>query len=339
MIKYYNMDTSPHHFFQTSKMSLSDDNIRPYGYDPAPNGVSLIYASSRYSMIPSDSTCRLRRNQPRNQLLLTIGKQQHQVGSYKEALLPDTISRYLLAVAIWFMHHVHIETIAGISKYVDMIQSAVSYRCLPAPEVTSKSQPKAAACDAPHQDATPLPVSEIQESCTESASAGSTANPLMDYTQDRMVTHIVALVHSWTRNAPAHTSSIFDGATRVTTQMFVSALYDLLHHLECEEDLLIYALCYVQRVRETGWVLARANLLRMLLAAVLTAIKYSEDVCISNSTFAHLCGLHGKDVNCLERRFLSLLHFELYVTTAEFDLMCSTIHDAAKSLPRVQPVS
>jgi hypothetical protein len=126
--------------------------------------------------------------------------------------------------------------------------------------------------------------------------------------------------------------SVFNGQSSVSVADFVNALIDLLEYLDCDKETLITALAYVRRiVAQQLLPLCDANLFRLLLASVLAAIKYHDDVGIKNSQYAKLVGLSTCDVKCLEAGFVSLLHFGLFVPTEEFTHTLDDIRAAVRT--------
>jgi len=257
----------------------------------------------------------------------------------------DFVQRHLMAFAVWFLKHVQVEKVIDIIKPLQhAIQSKINMPMDPC------SLPQL-SCDSPVQQLQrtqtislpSYPLLLADNSCVQPVQPSQSSKIICEITDtsesfglnleavdhDYLIAHIVALLKSWTSNASSSVASIFDGATKVTTHMFVSALFDLLQHLECNDELFVVALCYIRRIQTSGWVVAEKNHLRLLLASMLLAMKYTEDRCIANSSFAHLCGLHGRDVNCMERRFLALIHYDLYITDTEFATMCHDIHTVA----------
>jgi len=60
------------------------------------------------------------------------------------------------------------------------------------------------------------------------------------------------------------------------------------------------------------------NVHRLLLAAMMTAMKLQRDVTGVNAVFARLVGLSLSETAIIEKRFLSLLEFDLAVTSDQY---------------------
>lgn len=58
---------------------------------------------------------------------------------------------------------------------------------------------------------------------------------------------------------------------------------------------------------------------RMFLASLIVASKYLQDKNYSNTAWSKICGLQVKEINMVERRFLQLIVYNLYVSEESFD--------------------
>ena len=89
---------------------------------------------------------------------------------------------------------------------------------------------------------------------------------------------------------------------------------------EAEDNTIILSLIYIDRVSETSSViLTPYNVHRLIFVSLLTAIKYNEDVCFGFNFYANVAGVSVKELKKLERDFLDLLKFKLYVKDEEFE--------------------
>ncbi|CAG8620882.1 14219_t:CDS:2 [Cetraspora pellucida] len=52
---------------------------------------------------------------------------------------------------------------------------------------------------------------------------------------------------------------------------------------------------------------------RMFLASLIIASKYLQDRNYANSAWSKICGLHVKEINAIERRFLILIDYNLFI--------------------------
>jgi len=119
--------------------------------------------------------------------------------------------------------------------------------------------------------------------------------------------------------------TIFNGQSAVTVKDFVNALLELVDYLENGFETMVLCLAYVRRIAANSLRLQWENVYRLLLAASLAAVKFHDDVGISNKQFAKLCGLDIKDVRTLECTFMGLVGFSLFVAEAEFELIVTEL--------------
>ncbi|KAJ8905613.1 hypothetical protein NDN08_002119 [Rhodosorus marinus] len=106
----------------------------------------------------------------------------------------------------------------------------------------------------------------------------------------------------------------------------------LYKYLDCSDACYIIALVYMERLRARTRRLSsynNANMHRIFAVSMLLAIKYLEDVCYTNDDYATVFGMRGiQEINLLEKRMLSILGFNLYISTAEyFDLKARLVRD------------
>lgn len=86
----------------------------------------------------------------------------------------------------------------------------------------------------------------------------------------------------------------------------------------------VVAYAYLDRLRrgDAGVRVVRANVQRLLTAAILVASKFVEDRNYSNSHFAAVGGLAAAELSALELDFLFLMQFRLNVCTTVFQSYC-----------------
>ena len=93
-----------------------------------------------------------------------------------------------------------------------------------------------------------------------------------------------------------------------------------------EDSTLIFALIYIDRLLEKKNIkLSKHNVYKILLTAVLIAIKYNEDEIYDNFIFAKIFGIKREELNKLEDNFLDLIEFELFISKKEFQLYYNKI--------------
>ena len=93
----------------------------------------------------------------------------------------------------------------------------------------------------------------------------------------------------------------------------------LIRYTRCEEASLITSLIYIDRIcEETPLVLTEHNIYRVVLASLITAIKYNEDEIYSNNFYAKVGGIPREELDRIEYEFLKLINYSLYVNTDTF---------------------
>ena len=101
--------------------------------------------------------------------------------------------------------------------------------------------------------------------------------------------------------------SLFDYLTRIQTYSYIEA------------PSLICSLIYVDRICEiAGITLTYYYIHRILFAAVLTSIKYNEDVFYDNNYYAQVAGVRTKELNMIEYTFLELIEFNLFILEEDY---------------------
>ena len=92
-------------------------------------------------------------------------------------------------------------------------------------------------------------------------------------------------------------------------------------YTQIEDSTLVIALIYIDRILGRNHIkLSKFNVYKILLTAILIAIKYNEDEIYNNFCFAEIFGISGKNLNKLENKFLDLVGFKLFISKKEFQL-------------------
>jgi hypothetical protein len=88
---------------------------------------------------------------------------------------------------------------------------------------------------------------------------------------------------------------------------------------KCEEDTIIHSLFLIDSLCEINDIfLTKRNLHRILISAVVIAIKYSEDVYYSNDFYAKVGGISLQELNKLELEFFQMIHYKVYAEESVF---------------------
>lgn len=103
-------------------------------------------------------------------------------------------------------------------------------------------------------------------------------------------------------------------AVRIPAISIRAYLARIHQYADCSESCYILAFIYIDRLlqKNPGVVLSSRNIHRLLLSAVVLAIKYSDDIYADNLTYAKIGGVALEELNILERDMLRLLHYSLF---------------------------
>ena len=97
-------------------------------------------------------------------------------------------------------------------------------------------------------------------------------------------------------------------------------------YTEIEDSTLVIALIYIDRLLGKKHIkLSMNNVHKILLTAILLAVKYNEDEVYNNVCFAKIFGIRSKELNKLEKKFLDLIGFKLFTSKKEFQLYYNKI--------------
>ena len=94
-----------------------------------------------------------------------------------------------------------------------------------------------------------------------------------------------------------------------------SYLHRIHLYANCSDSCYILAFIYLDRLLQNnpGFVLSNRNVHRLILSAVVLAIKYLEDYYADNLTYAKIGGVSLTEMNRLETAMLRLLHYNLHI--------------------------
>lgn len=111
---------------------------------------------------------------------------------------------------------------------------------------------------------------------------------------------------------------------KITVYNFLIKIYK---YLDCGIECYIVALIYIDKFlkKYPNIILNNYNIHRILLIFIIIAIKYLEDIPISNKYYAKLCGLSLKEINKLEKQTLQNLNYDLFISKEDFDTYYSFI--------------
>ena len=108
----------------------------------------------------------------------------------------------------------------------------------------------------------------------------------------------------------------------------IQYLYRIQNYTEVEDNTIIIALMYIDRLCEiSSLLLTPYNIHRIIFVSILLAIKYNEDICFGFDFYAKIGGISIYELKKLERDFVCLIRFKFYIDKSEFDNYKSYIND------------
>lgn len=164
----------------------------------------------------------------------------------------------------------------------------------------------------------PPEFSDNEQSETESCSI---KEPLNNLDLIKKISDTLNSIIIDNKNSPKYKSflkksknSVFSKNNRIPS----ISLYDYLIRIQTysflEKNTLITSLIYVDRLCEIGKQnLTDYNIHRIIFTGMLLAIKYNEDCIYSNDYYAKIAGIKNKELYILEKEFLELIDFKLFV--------------------------
>jgi hypothetical protein len=112
------------------------------------------------------------------------------------------------------------------------------------------------------------------------------------------------------------TLKIFRSNTKVSIEDYV---YRVFHFVRVEESTIYLCLIYLDKVKIKHKInFSFENFHKFFVTALTTASKYNEDKVFKNSFYSTVGGIELEEFNTLEKRFLLLIDFSLYVKKEEY---------------------
>ena len=97
-------------------------------------------------------------------------------------------------------------------------------------------------------------------------------------------------------------------------------LYRIKNYTEAEDNTLIIALMYIDRLNQISSILLTPyNIHRIIFVAILLAIKYNEDICFGFDFYAKIGGIPVKELKKLESDFVYLIKFQFFIDKDDFE--------------------
>ncbi|VFQ98744.1 unnamed protein product [Cuscuta campestris] len=116
--------------------------------------------------------------------------------------------------------------------------------------------------------------------------------------------------------------AVFHGsrAPSLTVHQYLDRIF---RYSDCSPACFVVAYIYLDRfVARTGAVLTSLNVHRLLITSVMLAAKFLDDRCYNNGYYARVGGISNSELNKLELKLLTALHFQLHVTLPTFNAYC-----------------
>ena len=176
-----------------------------------------------------------------------------------------------------------------------------------------------------------------KESAEQSDEDTETSNIDSDQSFDNdfsVIQHISSVLNDFiTKNETENdekNSSFYDDSIFVCKNIPDISIENYLNRVQkytkLENSTLIIALIYTDRVLGNKNIkLSKHNIFKILLTAILIAIKYNEDEIYDNYYFAQIFGVKITELNKLESEFLDLIGFELFISKKELLLYYNKI--------------
>eukprot|EP00826_Nyctotherus_ovalis_P030151 TRINITY_DN2396_c0_g1_i1.p1 TRINITY_DN2396_c0_g1~~TRINITY_DN2396_c0_g1_i1.p1 ORF type:complete len:175 (+),score=12.35 TRINITY_DN2396_c0_g1_i1:69-593(+) len=99
---------------------------------------------------------------------------------------------------------------------------------------------------------------------------------------------------------------------RITIADYVCRIYK---YAKCSDSCLLVSVIYIDRLLEKNAhvLLTRFHIHRLLITSVLVAVKFCDDLYLSNKHYAKIGGIKCSELNQMESRFLQLIAYDLHV--------------------------
>ena len=113
-------------------------------------------------------------------------------------------------------------------------------------------------------------------------------------------------------------TSIFNSTIPPQISVF-NYLTRIAKYTNVEQSTLIISIIYIDRLCQKNYFINEHNIHKLLFTSILIAIKYQEDDYYKLHYYAQIAGVSLKDLIKMERDFLSLLDFSLFINEDLFE--------------------
>lgn len=132
-------------------------------------------------------------------------------------------------------------------------------------------------------------------------------------------------------SSESHIKSVFD-AKKIPSISLSAYIDRILKYSKAEEATLISALIYIDLLCEDSkFTLSNLNIHRVVLTAIVLAVKYNEDEYFSNSFYAKVGGILNEELNSLEYEFLVICNFSIAIKQEKFSKYYSYLRSLINS--------
>ena len=164
-------------------------------------------------------------------------------------------------------------------------------------------------------------MSENLESSYSNSSTNSSLSHKYTYINEKLIKKISIILEKviyLNSNIFQKKKSIFN-CNFIPNISLYNYIYRIQKYSEVEDNTLILALIYIDRICYNNFIINYYNIHKIFLVSVVFAIKYNEDNYYTNSYYSKIGGIKINEFNALEKEFASIIDFQFYVKKSLFD--------------------
>ena len=164
-------------------------------------------------------------------------------------------------------------------------------------------------------------MSENLESSYSNSSTNSSLSHKYNYINEKLIKKISIILEKviyLNSNKFQKKKSIFN-CNFIPNLSLYNYIYRIQKYSEVEDNTLILALIYIDRICCNNFIINYYNIHKILLVSVVFAIKYNEDNYYTNSYYSKIGGIKINEFNALEKEFAQIIDFQFYVKKSLFD--------------------
>ena len=164
-------------------------------------------------------------------------------------------------------------------------------------------------------------MSENLESSYSNSSTNSSLSHKYTYINEKLIKKISIILEKvlyLNSNKFQKTKSSFN-CTFIPNISLYNYIYRIQKYSEMEDNTLILALIYIDRICCNNFIINYYNIHKIILISIVFAIKYNEDNYYTNSYYSKIGGIKINEFNALEKEFAQIIDFQFYVKKSLFD--------------------